>query len=481
MIRDGDDDGGPDHDRRAMLLAAGIGAGLGAGLTATAFASPAGAAPRKTNAAAGPISAYGIDGGTLGLTPGSPLDQTQLFQRALDRAAAAGSPLALPPGVYRVGGLRLPDGTRLVAAPGSVRLELTEGASLLSAANSARIALDGLVLDGQGKPLPDDRGLLHCENVERLAVTDCDVVGAGATGIHALACGGEILACRFTDTADVAIVTRNARHMVIARNTIAGAGNAGIQVLRWEAGEDGTLVADNHLTRIRNRDGGTGQFGNAINIFRANGVIVRGNRVHDCAFSGVRGNSASNLQIVGNTVTKVGETALYSEFSFEASIVSGNIVDGAQTGVAIANFADGGRIAVVQGNILRNLAPGTVNPDPEFPLGVGIGIEADSTAVGNVIERATAIGIGVGWGRYVRDVALTGNVVRDSGIGIGVTVADGAGPVLISGNLISGSRIGAIVGLDHKVPVTGDLSADNTARFSHLAIIGNKTDRRAPP
>jgi uncharacterized secreted repeat protein (TIGR03808 family) len=48
-------------------------------------------------------------------------------------------------------------------------------------------------------------------------------------------------------------------------------------------------------------------------------VIVRGNRIRNCDYSAVRGNSASNIQISGNSVSDVREVALYSEFSFEGA------------------------------------------------------------------------------------------------------------------------------------------------------------------
>ena len=89
---------------------------------------------------------------------------------------------------------------------------------------------------------------------------------------------------------------------MIARNTIIGAGNNGIQVWRWETGDDGTIVIDNRIENIDNRSGGSGQYGNAINVFRAANVIVRGNRIRNCAFSAVRGNAASNIQIEGNSI-----------------------------------------------------------------------------------------------------------------------------------------------------------------------------------
>ena len=145
--------------------------------------------------------------------------------------------------------------------------------------------------------------------------------------------------------------------MRIAGNTVRSAGNGGILLWRSTAGDDGTLVVDNRIENVANRSGGSGQYGNAINVFRANNVIVRGNRIRNAAFSAMRGNAASNLQIVGNTCTAFGEVALYAEFGFEGAMIANNIVDGAALGVSVTNFNEGGRLAVVHGNIIRNLVP----------------------------------------------------------------------------------------------------------------------------
>jgi uncharacterized secreted repeat protein (TIGR03808 family) len=206
-------------------------------------------------------------------------------------------------------------------------------------------------------------------------------------------------------------------------------------------------------------------------------VIVRGNRIRNCDYSGVRGNSASNIHITGNSISNVREVALYSEFSFEGAIIANNTVDVAATGVSVCNFNEGGRLAVVQGNILRNMLPKRpIGTAPDDDAGVGIYIEADSTVSGNVIENAPSIGIVAGWGKYLRDVSLTGNVIRNAFIGIGVSVADGAGTALVDGNLISGAPRGAVVGLNHAKPVTSDLTAEGAPRFAQVAL-GTNTVR----
>ena len=106
--------------------------------------------------------------------------------------------------------------------------------------------------------------------------------------------------------------------------------------------------------------------------------------------------------------------------------------------------------------------------------GFGIGVEADTAVTGNVIENAETAGIVAGWGEYLRDVAITGNVVRASGIGVAVSVVAGAGAVAISGNLFAAVKRGAIIGMDHRKPVTGDLALAGAERYPLLRITGNQ-------
>ena len=204
-------------------------------------------------------------------------------------------------------------------------------------------------------------------------------------------------------------------------------------------------------------------------------MIVRGNRVRAAAFSAVRGNAASNLQVIGNSCTGVGEVALYAEFAFEGAVIANNTVDGAAIGVSVTNSNEGGRLAVVQGNLIRNLTPKRpAGADPEDAAGIGVGVEADTAVTGNVIENAPTAGIFVGWGRNLRDVAVTGNTVRRAGIGVAVSVVPGAGAAVITGNMIAETTQGAVVGMEWKRAVTGDLTRGDTRRFDHLTIEANR-------
>jgi len=456
-----------DLDRRRFVA-------LTAAAAVNVAASPVSAAPSAA-APPSPSSALGLDAAHFGLRPGSPDDQSRTLQRALDEAARARAPLAIAPGIYRVGSLKLSSGAQLIGVRGATRLVFTEGPSLISAAGADHVTLSGLVLDGAGRRLPERRGLVQIENGRGLKIADCDIVGAGGNGIHCVSVAGDISGTTLAGTADVAIHSFDARGLVIARNTVSGAGNNGIQVWRGQNGDDGTLVVDNRIEAIDNRAGGSGQYGNAINVFRAANVIVRGNRINACAFSAVRGNAASNIHIEGNSITDMREVALYSEFGFEGALIAGNTIDGAAIGVAVTNFNEGGRLAVIQGNLIRNLFPQRpLGTDPGDGAGIGIAAEADTAITGNVVENAPTAGIMLGFGHYLRDVAATGNVVRKADIGIAVSVAAGAGTCLIANNLIADVSRGAIVGLDRRKIVTGDLTKGGAERYAHLTIGGNR-------
>ena len=427
------------------------------------------------HAVAAPLSILGVDALHFGVRAGSPDDQSRALQNAIDQAAGARVPLVLGPGVYRAGDLRLPSGGQIVGVRGATRLVLARGPSLISATRADMVGLTGLVLDGASQPLPDGRGLVHFAGGRGVRITDCEIVASGRTGIALEAVEGEVTGSTIADAAGAAIFSRDGRGVVIARNTIRAAGNNGIQVWRSEPGDDGTLVVDNRIEGILARAGGSGQNGNGVNVFRAANVVVQGNRIRGCAFSAVRGNAASNLQVIGNNATGSAEVALYAEFGFEGAVIANNVVDGAAIGVAVTNFNQGGRFAVVQGNVIRNLvAKRPAGTDPNDGAGIGIGIEADSAVTGNVIENAPSAGISVGCGQHLRDVTVTGNVVRMAGVGIAVSVAPGAGAAVIADNLIAGAERGAIVGMEWTKPVTGDLAKDGAARYAQLAISGNR-------
>jgi uncharacterized secreted repeat protein (TIGR03808 family) len=282
-------------------------------LNASAGAAAGALAAAPTAAAATPlVSALGRDATHFGVRPGSPDDQTNALQRAINDAAKARMPLALPPGVYRTRALTLTDNAQLVGVRGATRLEFGGGPSLFASMGAANISLTGLTLDGSLIGLPARRGLVHCERGREVRIADCELVNSGAAGIWFEQVSGVVQGNVCRNLVSTALVSFDAQGLLVAQNTISGTRNNGIEILRHQAGDDGTLVIDNRIEDIVAAPGGTGQHGNAINAFRAANVIVRGNRIRNCDFSGVRGNSESNIQIIGNSMTDVREVAIYS-------------------------------------------------------------------------------------------------------------------------------------------------------------------------
>jgi putative cofactor-binding repeat protein len=417
-------------DRRALLTGSAV---------AAIVPAPAGAAP--------PV--HGFDAVQFGVRPGAPDDQTARLQRAIDEAARARRPLTLAAGTYRAGGLRLPNGAQIFGVRGATRVTLTRRPSLMFADGGEDITLSGLAIDGANLPLPPNRGLVHLAQVKRLRVTDCTIANAGSNALALEGCDGIVDGNTFANAADNSLFCNDSRDLVIRGNILRGAGNGGIRI--WQS--------------TKRHDG-------SINVFRAAGVIVRNNVIRRCAFSAVRGNAASGVQILGNTCGAIGEVALYAEFDFEGAVISANTVDGAALGVVCTNFNAGGRLAVVQGNIIRRLTPRRPQGGPDA-AGVGIAVEADASVSGNVIEDAPSMGISVGAGKYMRDVSVSGNVVRRAGLGIGVSIAPGAGSAVVTGNLVAECRSGGIVGMEWDKVASPDLARD-AARYSQLTIANNQ-------
>jgi uncharacterized secreted repeat protein (TIGR03808 family) len=448
-------------DRRSCLVS-------GLGLAALAAARPASA---QAPALRGTLDGA-LDARQLGVTPGAPDPQTERLQRALDEAARRGRPLFLPPGRYVVAGLRLPSNGHVVGVAGQTRLVARGGAPFLFAERVERASLSNLVVDGENKPLGGGAGgLMHARGARELVLSGVELVGGTAAGVVLEGSGGRVERCTLRNMADAGIRAIDSAGLTIEGNALFDIGNNAIQVWRTSPGEDGTVVDRNRVERVRWTGGGNGQNGNGINVFRAGGVAVTNNRLIDCAFSGVRNNAGANCRIIGNRVERAGEVAIFVEFGYEAAVVAANQVEGAAAGISCTNFDSGGRLAAVQGNMVRGLtARSAVNPDTR-PY--GIAAEADCAMTGNVVEDSPGVGLMLGWGPYLRNVTATGNVVRRADIGIAVSVAPGAGRAVVEGNIVAESRRGAVLGMEWHRVATRDFGGEAAGTHANLSYARN--------
>jgi uncharacterized secreted repeat protein (TIGR03808 family) len=421
----------------------------------------------------------GLLGAGLALPAGLARAQsdTTRIQREIDEATARGRAWLVPAGLTLASGITLPDGAHLIGHPGRSRIALAGEGPLLRAAKARAITIEGVTLEGGGKVAPRERGLLQFADVAELRLRDCAIDRYGGNGAVLERCGGRITGNMIRDCGRAALFAQDSTGLTIDGNTVERSGENGLLVWRSAKGDDGTILRANRISDTRATAGGTGQYGNAIGLYRAGGVIVEGNVIRRAAFTAVRNNGGANVIVAQNNVAACGEVALYAEFGFDGTAFTGNIVDGAWLGIVSTNFADnGGRTAAITGNVVRNIRSGRHVGDGTEGGGKGIVVEGDAAIAGNIVDNATAAGLQLGWGPSLRDVTATGNTVADCGVGIEVSVAPGAGHATIVGNTIARTRRQAVVGMQwHKI-ATGDLMVGGARDWPKIRI-GENTIR----
>ena len=117
-------------------------------------------------------------------------------------------------------------------------------------------------------------------------------------------------------------------------------------------------------------------------------------------------------------------------------MIANNIVDDAAMGISVTNFNEGGRLAVVQGNLIRNVF-------------------------------------------FRKDARRPHRVRRVTGIELSVRHHDRlAGNALITDNLITGAKDGAIRAMNGATPTGPDLATASAAAYRNLASI--PTSRARP-
>ena len=164
----------------------------------------------------------------------------------------------------------------------------------------------------------------------------------------------------------------------------------------------------------------------------------------------------------------IAKTAVLSEDATGLEI-SHNIVDTVAVGISISGVNESGRLPVVQGNRIRNLFLRKIGACG----GIGIGVEANCTVTGNIIENAPAYGILVGGNDRPRSVSVTGNTIRQSHIGIGVSVDPKAGTARIADNLIDGTKDGGIRAMSGPKPIGADLAREGAEATGNLSVYAN--------
>ena len=424
------------------------------GLAAIAFASPARAQAIVPE-----------------LNPATPDDQSGPLQDALLRASAEGRPLFLPPGTYYAQNLQVPSNLVVQGIPGKTILAAAGVAPVARIAGSAHVRFESVTFGaGSGGPEGGEAGLLEIEASDHVTLADCAFTGGKASGIVIHDAAAEIDGCDFLGHGLAAIFSLDSRGLTVSGNRIAGCGNGGVLIWGNASRRGSSTIIGNAITGIGASNGGNGENGNGINVFRCDDVLIANNRIADCAFTAIRLNSTNNVVVSGNLCRNSGEVAIFSEFAFTGSVIADNIVDGAALGISVTNMDRSGQVATVTGNIVRNIrAASAVNPDTKP---IGIYAEAETTITGNTIYSVVGTGIRAGNGEFLRNVVIADNVVSAVNTGIGVSVVDKAGAVTVTNNTITALDHG-IVGMEWEQVVSDNLSRD-AANYPQVSISGNR-------
>jgi len=414
------------------------------------------------------------DASHYGVVAGATVDQSARFQAMLDAAAAERKALVLPAGRYLLSGIRLPSGITLEGVPDRTELVHSGSGPFLTASRTAGIVLRGTTLQGTADAdAKTIEGLVDFAGVDDFVFEDCSFYGAIDSAIRLRGCSGRLSGNTISGARQAAVFATDSAGLSIADNTIEDCGNGGVVIYRKSPGHDGTVVRGNRICNTGATNGGTGQWGNAINFFRADDVIAADNLISGSAFTAIRGNTVRNMRVTGNTCLDSGETAIYAEFAYEDAIITDNTVDGAANGISAPNLDHGGHGATITGNVVRNLrttAPYEVNI-PAF--GTGIGVEADAVVTGNLIENAPLYGINAGWGPYLRNVDVAENTIRNARVGIGVSAVEGAGQATIRANTIGAYETGILAHAWGK-PVARDLLVNPEDAPDNVTLAGNR-------
>lgn len=412
-------------------------------------------------------TATSLNAADYAMTANSGNDETRRFQAAIDDAQAKQLPLFIPAGSYHIGTVTISAALTIYSTAGGatfrgaaqgpcIAIEPTRNSGPLT-----HVCLSDIVMDGADSPAPTNRlGLIVASRVGSLTIERCVLRNSKVGGIQLNLVTGRISNNTVDGAAETAIASLDGT-VTIDGNTISNSGNQGIQIYRSRIGDDGSMVVNNRISNTKANRRGSGAYGNAILIYRAGKVAVTGNRISQSAFSAIRANSASDIQVTGNETTGNQECAIYIEAPdrtdrYEGCIVASNVVRDCGAGINVVNQDNGGRRGVIAGNTIigsrnKRIVDGTYTYET---WGTGISACADVVVADNILEDCESWGIILDPTNYAKAAGAfiaqaANNMLKNCAGGIVFCRNDASAYVSISSNTIyaisKDSRFGAVV------------------------------------
>lgn len=392
------------------------------------------------------------------------------LQAVFDFARSQGRPLFFQPGQYDSGATTVLTSNgggkplQVRAVPGSVTFRFTGTGTFLTITGQSQVCFEGIVFYGDNRPLADfvpGRPALIAvsSGAKDVSFEKCQITYSPGIGIYIASSADALIRDTFLSNHSIGIWSENASVSALS-NSLSEMKNNGIAVWRDTITGDNSTISGNFINGVDTVDGGTGQNGNGISVFRASGVSITNNRIISTKYSAIRCNGGGLFNISNNNIWNARETAIFVEapgagIDLTGAIVSNNSIDYVGGGINVANsgqFNDGtSRSVIVEGNRISNAVDNPI-PDagywPPSTGGGGMSVEQDCVVSGNLIDGAALVGIQAGINSATRDLVVTGNLVRNAPIGIGISndaVTGSTGSVVVSGNIVRNASVGGIV------------------------------------
>lgn len=427
-------------------------------------------------------------------SPGTGWTSAPDLQSVIDIARSAELPLFLRAGTFVSSKIDITTSTGsgnslyMWAVPGTVTIQLSQDDDYLIGIDSVgQVRLSGITFDGAGHNLTasTNPGLIRIEGWDAadFQISDCRVSNSTKNGISVLSVGSGTIANNRIEVCDTAIVSLDSVTQ-IEDNTINWMNNNGIMVWTSTLTGNGTVIKNNSIQGIENDDGGSGQYGNGINVYRAGNVKVLSNSIYSTKFSAIRLNAASNGQVSNNYCWSLRETAIFLEAPGEGEnlyggIVTDNTIITAGAGISVANsglYGDGAALGVVVANNRISDMTRNVLEDAGYTTsGLGIAVEGRCDVSSNLVDGTEGPGIVLGVNDAARDLSAVGNIVFNAPMSIAYSANSAAGPLIVVGNLLRGYNVVTSTS-DPDYPVSGAIVS---ASFNGTSL-GRDTNGSSP-
>jgi uncharacterized secreted repeat protein (TIGR03808 family) len=250
-------------------------------------------------------------------SPGTGWSVVPDLQTLINNARSANLPLFLRAGTYPSTQISISSsnggGNPLVLSgvPGKTTIQLSGSAQYLLSINYVNnVKISNIAFDGNNIALTDPAitaGLINVSAAKSFVINDCTVINSKLAGVSCYLLSEGTIFNTSIRNCNIGVFCYDAT-ILIDKNNVEFCRNNGIVIF---AGGDksifnGSVISRNGVHDIANEAGGSGEYGNGVVVYLANGVKVNENTIYKCTFSAVRVNGANDCIVSANYCADLG-------------------------------------------------------------------------------------------------------------------------------------------------------------------------------